>query len=351
MIAPQKIRFAMIGTGAIAQTYAQAFQKTQAAQLVAVADVRSEAAEAMASTYGLDSFSNIESLCEESSFEAAVICTPPSTHPEIACELMQRGIHVLCEKPLAINSAQAERMITQAEESGVRFTMGSKFRYVDDVMKAKAIVTSGILGEIVLFENAFTAHVDMSSRWNSNPEISGGGVLIDNGTHSVDIMRYFLGPIAELQVVEGKRIQNLPVEDTVRMFVRSEDGVMGSIDLSWSINKGQSSYINIYGSNGTINIGWKGSKYRRSSDEDWISFGSGYNKFDAFQNQLDNFAKTIRGEESLLITPADGLASVQVIETAYEALRDSSWTQVVPDAFSKNDSSRVNGRIQQTQQV
>ena len=115
----------------------------------------------------------------------------------------------------------------------------------------------------------------MSSRWNSDPEISGGGVLIDNGTHSLDLMRYFLGPLEEVQVVEGKRVQGLPVEDTVRIFVRSDQGVMGSIDLSWSINKELDSYINIYGSHGTVSVGWKESKYRQSSRPDWIVFGKG----------------------------------------------------------------------------
>jgi predicted dehydrogenase len=79
--------------------------------------------------------------------------------------------------------------------------------------------------------------------------------LIDNGTHSVDIIRYFLGPVAEVQVVEGRRVQKLDVEDTVRMFVRTDEGVMGSIDLSWSMNKEQPYYLSIYGSQGTVLVG------------------------------------------------------------------------------------------------
>jgi predicted dehydrogenase len=196
------------------------------------------------------------------------------------------------------------------------------------VIRAKSIVSSGILGEIILFENAFTSRVDMSKRWNSDPRISGGGVLIDNGSHSVDIMRYFLGPLAEVQVVEGKRVQGLPVEDTVRIFVRSTSGVMGSIDLSWSINKELDSYVNIYGSRGTISVGWKESKFRQSSSPDWIVFGKGYNKVQAFRSQIDNFCKAIRGEEALLITAEDALASVEVIEAAYAALRQHPWIPV-----------------------
>ncbi len=133
----------------------------------------------------------------------------------------------------------------------------------------------------------------MTQRWNSDPTISGGGVLIDNGTHSVDIMRYFLGPIAEIQVVEGKRVQDIPVEDTVRVFVRSAAGVMGTIDLSWSINKELPYYLSIYGSAGTLHVGWKESKFRRSGDADWTVFGNGYDKIQAFGSQLDNFVAAI----------------------------------------------------------
>jgi predicted dehydrogenase len=323
-----KVKFGLVGAGGIAQAYGQAFAQTEWAELVAIADLRPEAATAMAETLKCEAFTSHQAMLANVELDAVVVCTPPSTHPSICIELVQQGKHVLCEKPFSISSQGALAMKAAAQEMGVLLTMASKFRYAEDVIRAKSIVESGILGEIVLFENAFTSRVDMSSRWNANPEISGGGVLMDNGTHSVDIMRYFLGPLAEIQVVEGKRTQNLAVEDTVRIFAKSSSGVMGNIDLSWSINKELDYYLRIYGSNGTISVGWKESKYRQSASQDWVVFGQGYNKVQSFRSQIENFSKAILKQEPLLITMADAIASVEAIEAAYQSLNQNHWTPI-----------------------
>lgn len=323
-----KLTFGLIGAGAIANTYAQALAASAEAELVAVADIVPENSRAVAEASGCRAFPSHQSMLSGMKLDAAIVCTPPATHRDICVDLLQKKVPVLCEKPLSIDRKSAKAIIDTARRHDVKFTMASKFRYVEDVVKAKAIVTAGLLGEIVLFENAFTSRVDMSNRWNSKADVSGGGVLIDNGTHSVDLVRYFLGPIADVHVVEGKRSQGLAVEETVRIFVRSMAGVLGSIDLSWSINKEQSSYINIYGSHGTLCVGWKESRYRQSGARDWVVFGNGYDKIQAFRSNIDNFARAIRGGEALLISPDDAMASVEVIEAAYADLRRSHWITV-----------------------
>ncbi len=320
--------FGLVGAGAIAQTYAQAFADSAEAKAVAVADVRPAAAEALAERLGCAVFADHTAMLDDGSVDALVVATPPMTHPEICIDAIGRGIPVLCEKPLAVDVASARRMVEAAQKAGVVLTMASKFRYVDDIIRAKSIVASGILGEIILFENTFTSRVDMAHRWNADPSHSGGGVLIDNGTHSVDLIRYFLGPIAEVQAVEGKNVQGLAVEDTVRLFVRSRDGVMGSVDLSWSLNKELESYVNIYGSHGTIQVGWKASRYRQSGSADWVVFGQGYDKLQAFRRKLENFCRAVRGEQRLLIDAKDAIASVEVIEKAYASLKDNRWIAV-----------------------
>jgi predicted dehydrogenase len=305
-------KFAIIGAGAISQAYAQAFQsiafKTyHEAEVVGVADVRKEAAASLAEVLNCPSFESYTALSDACDLDAVVICTPPASHSD---------------------AKEAAEVVDAAKNKGVTITMASKFRYVEDVIKAKQIVDSGILGDIVLLENAFTARVGMANRWNSDRAISGGGVLIDNGTHSFDIARYFLGPLAEVQVMEGKRNQGLDVEETVRIFVRSAKGVIGNIDLSWSINKELDRYLSIYGSRGTVVVGWKEAKYCQSSSSEWVVFGNGYDKVGAFRNQLQNFTRAIRGEEKLLINGSDAVASVEVVEAAYESLGENHWTAV-----------------------
>jgi predicted dehydrogenase len=324
----ESVRFGLVGAGAIAQAYAQAFAQAEGAMLAAVADCRIDAARAMADAVGCTAFVDAEAMADEMDLEAVIVCTPPATHRDICCGLIDHGVAVLCEKPLSISSAAARAMVEAAEARNVVFTMASKFRYVADVAQAKSLIASGVIGEVVLFENVFTGRVDMSRRWNSDPAVAGGGVLIDNGTHSVDITRYFLGGLAEVQAMEGHRIQGLAVEDTAKMFVRSRDGVLGSVDLSWSVSKELPYFIAVYGSDGAVLVGWKESKYRRATDKEWTVFGNGYDKFDAFRRQLENFAAAVRGVAPLVVTPEDALASVHVIEAAYRSLARGQWESI-----------------------
>lgn len=331
----KKLKFGLVGAGGIAQAYAQAFNESTCCELVGIADVREESAAALAEIVGGRAYGSYQTLLEnETELDAVIVATPPATHAEIACYFMERKIPVLCEKPLCTDVAEAEMMISAAEKNSVLFTMASKFRYCEDVIKAKGIVASGILGDVVQFENAFTAKVDMSKRWNSQREISGGGVLIDNGTHSVDIIRYMLGAVESVLVVDGGSTQNLSVDENVKMFAKTKDGITASVDLTWGINKELPYFISVYGTGGTLHIGWRESKYKLNSSPDWTVFGKGYDKTASFRGKIDNFARALRGKEELFIKPQDALASVQVIVAAYKSLNQNLWQRVVEKAAS-----------------
>lgn len=322
------LRFAVVGTGAIARAYATAFAATKRAKIVAACDVRPAAVDEYARQVGCVGYTSLQDMVAGTKFDAAVVCVPPAFHEVVACELLRSKKHVLCEKPLAVNVRSALTMIATAAQHGTILTMASKFRYAADVRKCRELVVNGAIGELVFLENAFTSHVDMRQRWNSDAAVSGGGVLIDNGTHAVDILRYFLGNLYDIQVVEGRRMQDLDVEDTVRLFVHNEAGVMGASDLSWSIDKALETYLRVYGSCGTVLVGWQTSRFRRHGETEWRTFGNGYDKIQAFRDQIENFCDAIQGVAELIVTPGDGLASVRVIQAAYAALALARWERI-----------------------
>ena len=324
----EPLKLGLVGAGAIAQSYTKALEGCSFARLVGIADTRAEAAVAAAESMGCDSYGSHEDLVDKAGCEAVIVCTPPSTHSEIATYFIERGVPVLCEKPLSTDTASARALCDAAESKGVILAMASKFRYVEDVIRARSIIASGLLGEIILLENAFASSVNMERRWNSDPLIGGGGVLIDNGTHSVDIVRYLLGPIVDVLAVEGTRIQDIPVEDSASLFVHTESGATAHIDLSWSLNKDLDTYIRIYGTDGTILLGWQESRYKQKSGADWVVFGHGYDKVSAFQGQIRNFCNRVQGIEPLLISNTDAVASVEVIQAAYTSLKHGGWVKI-----------------------
>lgn len=344
----KNIRFGLIGAGAIAQTWAMALDHSRTSRLVAVADSQKSRAEALGKEFGCLSFGAYETMLASCYVDAVIVCTPPATHPSISLHCLRKNINVLCEKPFSIDSQSAEEMFREALHRNTLITMASKFRYVDDLIRAKRIVRSGILGDIGSFDNSFISHADMSLRWNSDPQISGGGVFIDNGTHSVDIIRYFLGPIREILVSEGKRSHGIQVEETVRVQVKTENDCEANIELHWNGKKDPKTFINIQGTKGRISIGWRESKYKQSSSREWVMFGKGYNKLEAFIQQLDNFTNTIMGNELLIITHEDALASVKVIEAGYRSLSEGKWVSIAEqDRFTEHQEpfyERVEGQ-------
>jgi len=322
------IRLALIGTGSIAKAYAEAMQGLDVAELVAACDTDIDAVTAFSASAQCTPYVNFDDMVSAERLDAVIICTPPATHEAIVLAAVERGLNVLCEKPLTIDVPSARRIIKAALSHHVLLTMASKFRFVDDVRRARELLAASTIGDLVLIENAFTSRVDMSRRWNSDPTMSGGGVLIDNGTHAVDLLRFFMGKLCDVQIFEGRRVQSVAVEDTVRIFVRNADGAIGTSDLSWSINKELEHYLRIYGSDGTILIGWKESKYKRFDSNEWIVFGSGYDKVSAFRKQIKNFSDAIMGHAGVELSTADALASVEVIAAGYAALSASRWRKV-----------------------
>jgi len=324
----KKVKIGLVGCGRISQEHLGAFEKIKNARIQALSDVAGDKVKSISEHHKCKAYKDYRRMIRNEKLDAVVVCTPPNIHAKVSIFAMSNGLHVLCEKPFSLNKTEALAMQNSARKNKRVLMMASKFRFTDDVVKAKAIIESGLLGRPVLFENVFCSKVDMANRWNSKKRISGGGVLIDNGAHSVDIARFLLGPITLIQAQFGRRIQKISVEDTARIYFQNKSRTMGTIDLSWSLNKELPNYISIYGTEGTLLIGWKSSCCKLHGKNKWETFGRGYDKRKAFLNQGRHFMDCITKGIRPIITPVDGLESVKVIEKIYESSRINKWIKV-----------------------
>ncbi len=325
------LAWGMVGAGRIAQSYVQAFASCREARLVAIADAHELAARRLAKAAGGASFDSHRTMAAETALDAVLVCTPPNVHAAVCEDFLQDGVPVLCEKPFGAGIEQARAIAKTAQQTGTLVSMASKYRFVEDVVEAKHVVAEGCIGDVQLCDIGFTAQVDMAGRWNANPLVSGGGVLRDNGSHAFDLMRYFIGPLTSVQAIEGPRPQGLGVEETVHCVVRSEQGAMGQIDLSWGLHKTTAHYVMVCGTQGTLTVGWHGSGYQRRSAQTWVPLGKGYNKLQALRRQIEHMSDAIRGRVPLCVTTQDALASVHAIEGAYRSLDAGGWEPIALD--------------------
>jgi len=319
-------RFGIAGAGSIAAVYADALQQGES-RIVGVADPNARAADGLARKVGARAFRSVAEMAGHGALDAAIVCTPPSSHPEVAAVLADFGIPVLCEKPAAITLPDAAAMFARARDRKTLLGISSKFRHCADVAAARRLVDAGAIGELTLVEVTFTSVVDMGGRWNSDPRVSGGGVLIDNGTHAADLLLHFLGPLTDVLAIEGVRRQGGRVEDTAFLHVRSGDGAEARVDLSWSIATRNPSFLRLFGSQGAIEVGWRGSWIRRGADPP-VPLGNGYDKLACFRAQIENFRAAVAGREPFALPEAEALASVDLVEAAYAALGRGGWVRL-----------------------
>lgn len=330
------IRLGIVGAGAIANAYTAAIRESDGVTLTAVADTNTRAAASLAEPMGAAWFASHRSLLENGLCDAVIVSTPPATHEAIVLDFIEHDVPVLCEKPFAIEGSSARRMAELASRRGVMMAMASKFRYVCDLHRAQEMLAAGAIGDLRLIENVFTGVVDMTARWNAVKHISGGGVLIDNGTHSADIIRFIAGSVRSVSAVAGPRIQPVGVEDHVFVFARTESGVLAQFETSWSMHKDRANYLGLYGAGGAIELGWKGSRIRRTLSGPWESFGTGYHKVGAFKGQVADFAAGVRGDPtSCLGTLDDAIASVDVVSAGYASIMEGGRWVDVKDVFSR----------------
>lgn len=316
MTAGAPLRLAVIGGGAIGGAHAEAITSAPDAELAAIIDPSAEARERAARTWSCPTFPATATALGELRFDAACICAPPHRHRDIAQSLLDAGVHVLCEKPLAIHAADARMMVEAARAAGRVLVVSSKFRYVDELAEAQRRIAAGALGRPVFGEVTFCARVPVAGDWKSDPSIAGGGVVMDNGSHVYDVLSVVLGtPLEPVAATFGPPVVQPDVEDTAEIHVRAPGGVLARVALSWTYFTKDLDYLMVQGSEGGLKVGWRGGAFRRHGGSEWEPFGMAYDKRSTFARMIAAFLTRVRSGSAG--DAESGVGAVEFIERVY----------------------------------
>ncbi|CAN5228660.1 hypothetical protein BH18GEM1_BH18GEM1_00920 [soil metagenome] len=315
------MRFALIGCGTIAAAHAKAIAATPGADLVAAVDPAKTVRDKAGVAWRCAVFADIATMLDATPVDAACICAPPIHHRQLTVDLLDAGLDVLCEKPLALTVADAETMAACAQDTGRVLMVSSKFRYVDDLMEARRRIVDGEVGRPVLYEITFCARIPAGGGWKMRPELAGGGVVMDNGSHVYDVLSMVQSPPWEsLAVVFGPRVVSPDVEDSAEIQFTA-DGMLVRVALSWSYFTKDLDYLMVQGTEGALGVGWPGGRTRRHGQVEWTPFGTGYDKDTAFARQLEAFVIAVRSRQGRSDL-AGAIGAVEFIDRVYRAERE-----------------------------
>ena len=340
------IRTAVIGTGSISSYHTEGYLKNEATEFVAACDVNASRAEEYAKKYGISRvYSDHRELLKDDDIDAVSVTTWNNRHSGISIDALESGKHVLCEKPIAMNAAEAESMAEAARKAGKLLMVGVVRRFEDTPNMLKEGVESGRFGNIYYAKTGYLRKWGNPGGWFSDGGRSGGGPVIDLGVHVIDLVRYITGnpgavsvsastfsSLGMLPEIKGKSkyyskdydsdnpFNN--VEDGASALIRFDNGMTLFFETSWTLHiRKDSNYLHIYGDRGGAQMEPEFELYGIENDmftvtKPDISRPDGY--FDTiFQREIDHFVACTRGEEECRCPAEDGVAIMKILDAIY----------------------------------
>lgn len=342
-----KIKIGVLGTGEIAKgRHIPAFNHVKEASIIAVMDINEERARDVANTF------NIEHVCTDlgdmlEKIDALLITTPNKFHAPAAIQALNAGVHVMCEKPMALNTKECEEMIAAAEKSCKVLTIAYHYRFMKEARAAKRIVNSGEIGEpLVIRIKAMRRRKVPGWGVFTNRDLQGGGALIDYGCHLLDLALWLTGGSKPTEV-SGTTYNHVSmqtdlvnewgtinpatfeVEDHATAFIRLENGATVMLETSWAANILQDEEtISISGTKGGLDvfplrINKTENGVLLNSDVTWIPEEK---PFDILQ--AEHFIQCCLGDCVPLFDAYESMFVSSIMESVYESARIGRSVQI-----------------------
>jgi len=338
-----KVKWGVIGACGIAdrRTIPEGIIPAKNAKLVALMDIDEQRIKKVAKKYGnVRYYTKEEDLIDDSEVEAVYIATPTYLHHKHVLMAAKAKKHILCEKPMAMNLRQAQEMINVCRENKVKLTLDYMMRYHSYNRKIKEMIDDGKLGKLVMGRAQLTCwYPPIKGAWRQEPELGGGGSLIDMGTHCIDLLEMFMGKVIEVFCYTNHLVQNYPVEDTAVVLLKFKSGALGVVDNHFNIPDASSeNRLEIYGSKGSIlakgTIGQDSSGYMvKRIEKEEKSYEAAQKReeikeeevilkpVNMYQSEIEDFDRCILEDTEPSFKGEDGLRNLKIILAAYESAR------------------------------
>lgn len=338
----KSIGVAVVGCGDIGALRAQAVTQCPGLKLLFVSDLDEARARAVARRYGA-SVSPWEAAVQHPSVDLVIVATPPNAHRPVALPAFAEKKHVLCEKPLAHTLEDAEQMCLAAEENGVLLKTGFNHRYFRSIVRAKEIASSGRIGKIVSVR-AYAGHPggrEFGHAWVQDGSVTGGGALIDNGIHILDLTRFFLADVDRAQGYAMNLVWPFPsAEDNGIGLFRTPGGAVAQVHASWTEWRGYRFSIEANGTRGYVRASYPpmlleygqlaaAGETAKRRFELFPMFqalerlrGWQWTILQSFVAELSDFARAIHAGQPATPTSRDGLRALQMAHAVYVSSRE-----------------------------
>jgi UDP-N-acetyl-2-amino-2-deoxyglucuronate dehydrogenase len=250
-----RLRTALLGCGKVGQIHAQALRDLGESEFVAVCDAQAERAKGFAERYGVRPFTDAATMFREAAVQAVLIATPHPLHAAGAVAAAEAGVHILVEKPLAATLADCDAMLSAARRAGTQLAVISQRRLYEPVQRMKAALDAGKIGRPAL--GVFTMYswrdeaYYRSDPWRGRWDTEGGGVLVNQSPHQLDLLQWFMGEIEEVSGAWANvNHPSVEVDDTAVATIRFKNGGLGAIITSVAQKPGIYTKVQIHGTNG-----------------------------------------------------------------------------------------------------
>lgn len=340
------LKIVVIGCGRIGTRHAENINNL--ARLAAVCDVNTEAAEHLASGFGCRSYSSIESLLKTERFDLAAICTPNGLHAEHTLACLEGGVHVLCEKPMALNSMDCQQMIDCADANDRKLFIVKQNRYNPPIVALKKAVDDGLLGRIFnvqlnCFWNRNPAYYT-SSDWKGRRDLD-GGTLFTQFSHFIDLMYWIAGDVEDLHAMGANYIHQglIEFEDTGVIALKFKSGAVGTINYTVNcFDHNMEGSITVFGEKGTVKVGgqYLNALEYQAIDQYQIThvdesrpandYGTYRGSMSNHDKVYENVVAVLEGNGEIGTTGEEGQKTVEIIERIYARIQESCSVAEAP---------------------